>query len=111
MTRVGTRNGPGPASGSRSASSSCRSDKKEPRRVRFFKVYTYIIKKPIEDAGFECERGDQLPEFGPIPEQIIKKLKNADLVVADLSGRNPNVFYEPLGHRPRLESTRDPHQR
>lgn len=72
--------------------------KGSPEEDRFLKVYTYIIKKPIEDAGFECERGDQLPEFGPIPEQIIKKLKNADLVVADLSGRNPNVFYE-LGHR------------
>jgi hypothetical protein len=66
-------------------------------------VYEIIIKKPILDAGFECKRGDEIPDYGPIPEQIKKMLMEADLVVADLSGRNPNVFYE-LGFRHALGS-------
>jgi len=69
-----------------------------PERERYNTVYEYIIRKPILDKGFECIRGDEIPEFGPIPEQIKTKLVDADLVVADLSGRNPNVFYE-LGFR------------
>jgi len=69
-----------------------------PERERYNTAYEYIIRKPILDKGFECIRGDEIPEFGPIPEQIKKRLFDADLVVADLSGRNPNVFYE-LGFR------------
>ncbi|MCX6904332.1 MAG: hypothetical protein NTW03_12815 [Verrucomicrobia bacterium] len=61
-------------------------------------VYELIIKKSVEEAGFQCERADEIPEYGPIPDQVKKRLESAELVVADLSGRNPNVFYE-LGFR------------
>lgn len=74
----------------------------ETNRTHYTVVYERIIKPPVEAAGFECERGDEIPEYGPIPEQITQKLASADLVVADLSGRNPNVFYE-LGYRRALK--------
>ncbi len=74
----------------------------EAARIYYTVVYERIIKPSVEAAGFECERGDEIPEFGPIPEQITQKLATADLVVADLSGRNANVFYE-LGYRRALK--------
>jgi hypothetical protein len=39
-------------------------------------------------------RADLLPEPGRITSQIIELLQNADVVVADLTGGNANVYYE-----------------
>jgi len=43
---------------------------------------------------FETRRADQLTAPGMIDAQVINALLNADLVVADMSTRNPNAFYE-----------------
>ncbi|MDH4202303.1 MAG: hypothetical protein OEV87_05370 [Phycisphaerae bacterium] len=61
-------------------------------------VYDHIIKRAIADSGFEPLRADEIPDSGPIPEEVKKRLRVANLVLADLSDRNPNVFYE-LGYR------------
>ncbi|SRR6266404_2023442 len=37
---------------------------------------------------------DQITTPGPITAQIIRQLLDAPLVIADLSGTNPNVMYE-----------------
>src|ERR1700720_423457 len=39
-------------------------------------------------------RADQLNEPRRITSQVIKLLVEADLVIADLTGNNPNVYYE-----------------
>jgi hypothetical protein len=39
-------------------------------------------------------RADQLNEPGRITSQVIKLLIEAELVIADLTGNNPNVYYE-----------------
>lgn len=64
----------------------------------YLDVYDHIIAPPIEEAGFTCERGDQIPNFGPIPDQVLEKLRDYELVVADLTAKRMNVFYE-LGFR------------
>ncbi len=61
-------------------------------------VYNHVHKRAVEDAGFTVVRADKIPESGPIPDIIKQRLRDADLVLADLSDRNPNVFYE-LGYR------------
>nr|AWM02844.1 hypothetical protein CIT40_24320 [Bradyrhizobium amphicarpaeae] len=43
---------------------------------------------------YKVLRADELPNPGSISHQIIKWLYDADLVVADLTGANPNVVYE-----------------
>jgi len=43
---------------------------------------------------FETIRADQISSPGMIDAQIIRHLIDADLVIADLSGLNPNAFYE-----------------
>jgi hypothetical protein len=59
------------------------------------KVLRHIIIPVLEAAGFsEIVRADQIGEPGVITTQIIRHLVEDDLVVADLSGGNPNVFYE-----------------
>ena len=54
------------------------------------------IIKPVmkEFAGFTAKRADHDPTPGLIDAQLINDLLNADLVIADLSFLNPNVYYE-----------------
>jgi hypothetical protein len=63
-------------------------------RERSDKVLEHIIKPPVEECGYECMRADEISEPGIITSQIIQHLIDDDLVVADLTGRNPNVYYE-----------------
>jgi hypothetical protein len=44
--------------------------------------------------GYEVKRADQDARPGIIASQMISDLLNAELVIADLSFHNPNVFYE-----------------
>lgn len=66
------------------------------------KVFKYIIKPVCEACGFEAIRVDQLNDAGSITQAIIKYLEEAELVIADISGHNPNVFYE-IGYRARTK--------
>jgi hypothetical protein len=45
-------------------------------------------------ADFLVERADGIAHPGLIDAQVIHRLLTAELVVADLTGLNPNVFYE-----------------
>lgn len=67
------------------------------------KIYRQMIKPVVEICGYKCIRADELEHFGNITRDIIEHLYTADLVVADLSGKNANVFYE-LGVRHALFS-------
>ncbi|MCI0697976.1 hypothetical protein L0337_38990 [candidate division KSB1 bacterium] len=57
-------------------------------------VYTKAIKPACNKAGFKAIRADKL--IGPynIHRDIIKHIFLSHAVVADLTDRNPNVFYE-----------------
>lgn len=41
-----------------------------------------------------CERGDDKILTVPILEKIADDIRGADVLIADCTGRNPNVFYE-----------------
>lgn len=57
-----------------------------------------ILKHVIAPAANECEyetlRADQISEPGIITSQVIQHIVADPLVIADLTGQNPNVFYE-----------------
>lgn len=53
----------------------------------------HLIRKAL-DADFRVDRGDADSNPGNITPRIIGAIQEADLVVADLSGLNANVFYE-----------------
>ncbi|MBN2090838.1 DUF1566 domain-containing protein [candidate division KSB1 bacterium] len=63
-----------------------------------WKIYFQIIKPVVEVCGYEAKRADELEYLGNITHDIIKWLYESQLVIADLTGKNPNVFYE-LGVR------------
>ena len=63
-------------------------------RKRADEVFKYIISPVLEEASIEPYRSDLDLTPGQISPQMLKKLLEADLVVADLTGQNPNVFYE-----------------
>lgn len=66
---------------------------------RFDEYYEEVYKPAIEDAGFESSRADDLYRPGNIVNDIWNYTKEADVILADLTSKNPNVFYElGLGH-------------
>lgn len=62
------------------------------------KLFRYIISPVCKSCGFEPVRVDQINDSDSISQTIIDKLVSAELVIADISGHNPNVFYE-MGYR------------
>jgi len=56
--------------------------------------YERVIKPAIEDVGLECVRGDEVYTHQSIVQDIWKAIRRARVMVAELSGRNPNVMYE-----------------
>lgn len=53
-----------------------------------------VIKEVVQEAGFHCTRGDASFVSGEILPDIIQNIVKARLIIADITGRNPNVFYE-----------------
>jgi len=64
----------------------------------FHRVYTHIIKPACEKAGFIPLRADDIASSNYIIIDILQKILDSEMVLCDLSGRNPNVLYE-LGIR------------
>jgi hypothetical protein len=63
-------------------------------RKRSDQIFTHIIKPIAADCGYKAIRADHLPETGLITSQVTQHIIEASLVIADLTGSNPNVFYE-----------------
>ncbi|MGX9726858.1 MAG: hypothetical protein ACTFAK_05935 [Candidatus Electronema sp. VV] len=72
-----------------------------PRRIIYeegIQVLEQIIEPACTALGLEVLRADQITRTGEIPEQIFRQIRDAHIVIADLTGANPNVMYE-LGLR------------
>lgn len=78
----------------------------EASRVRFDSdVVLHNIAKPAARlAGFEdAERADEVDKLGRITSRVVERIVNGPAVIADLTGRNPNVYYEvALAHASRV---------
>jgi hypothetical protein len=61
-------------------------------------VYEHVIQPSCDAVGLRPIRADHLSRPGEIAEQVFRLLRDSPVVVADLSGANPNVMYE-LGLR------------
>ena len=62
--------------------------------VPFDEIYRSVVKPCIEAEGLVCRRADEIVSNRAIMQDIWQSICEARLVVADLSGRNPNVYYE-----------------
>jgi hypothetical protein len=69
-------------------------DENSNERKRADEIYTYVISPCLKRFGIEPYRADRDPSPGRITTKLLSELVNSRVVVADLTGRNPNVFYE-----------------
>jgi hypothetical protein len=60
----------------------------------FQDVYELGIKAACELAGAHCERVDEQHFLGSMLDRVYNQIAKADIIVADMTGQNPNVFYE-----------------
>jgi hypothetical protein len=77
--------------------------------IDFNRVYREFIAPALEAAGLESIRNDEALRPGDIRTDMFQELLVADLVLADLSIDNPNVWYE-LGVRHALRARRGDRQ-
>jgi hypothetical protein len=63
-------------------------------RKRADQVLKFVITPSVRACGYEPLRADKISEPGLITSQLIQHLLDDPLVIADLTGMNPNVFYE-----------------
>jgi len=71
--------------------------------IDFDRIYAELIKPALQEAGCEVFRADEEPRAGDIRADMFQELLIADLVVADLTLDNANVWYE-LGVRHALRA-------
>ena len=57
-------------------------------------VLIHIVQPAVEPLGYDVVRADMISEPGMITTQIVERVMESPLVIADLTGDNPNVFYE-----------------
>lgn len=70
-------------------------EERSPVRERSDKLLRYVIAPVVKELGYaEPERADHLASPGIITAHVLQRLAGDELVVADLTGANGNVFYE-----------------
>ncbi len=52
------------------------------------------IKDVVQSLGLKCWRADEVSRAGNVFGMILEDIKNTDVIIADLTGRNANGFYE-----------------
>ena len=67
-------------------------------RKRADQLFKHIIAPVCKECDFEAIRVDQLNQADSINETILDYLRVSELVIADITGHNPNAFYE-MGYR------------
>ncbi|MFH1891096.1 MAG: nucleoside 2-deoxyribosyltransferase [Candidatus Zixiibacteriota bacterium] len=65
-----------------------------PFSEEFDDIYKLGIRPACENAGAYAERVDEQIFIGSITQRVYNQISKADVIVAEMTGRNPNVFYE-----------------
>lgn len=65
-----------------------------PFEPSFDDIYKFGIKGAAEEAGAYAERVDEQIFTEGILDRVFNQINKADVIVADMTRRNPNVFYE-----------------
>ena len=62
-------------------------------RIRSDRIFEHVIQPIANDMGYIATRADKRYKSN-LMEDIVKMVVDADIVIADLSDKNPNVYYE-----------------
>jgi len=65
-----------------------------PFDAKFNDIYTFGIKGAADEVDAYAERVDEQIFSEGILDRIFNQISKADVIIADMTGRNPNVFYE-----------------
>lgn len=65
-----------------------------PLDEKFNDIYKFGIKEAAKEEGAYAERVDEQIFLEGILDRIFNQINKADIIVADMTGRNANVFYE-----------------
>lgn len=57
-------------------------------------IFEEVIKPTLEGLNLTVHRSDMIMETGTLMESIWTSIFESRMVVAELTGRNPNVYYE-----------------
>lgn len=63
-------------------------------RRRSDQILRHVIKPACLECGYAATRADEIDNSGMISTQILERILNDKIVIADLTDQNPNVFYE-----------------
>ena len=69
-------------------------DEGTPIRNRADVIADYIVAPVAEEFDLRVDRSDRDPTPGPITSKLLRSMLDSRIIVADLTGHNPNVFYE-----------------
>lgn len=65
-----------------------------PFSSEFDDIYKFGIKEPASEMDVHAERVDEQLYREGILDRIYRQIEIADIIIADMSGKNANVFYE-----------------
>ena len=57
-------------------------------------MFAELFKPAIEAAGFVASRGDAIVHVGDLGTNVWRAISQAGLIIADVTVKNPNVYYE-----------------
>jgi len=70
-------------------------EKNSETRINADEKFDLVFEPVLKELGFDkVERADKIGSPGSISYDIVNHIINSDLVIADVSDLNPNVFYE-----------------
>lgn len=53
-----------------------------------------VIAKTVESFDIDCVRADQIAVSRPVMDDVKTQIAEADVIIVDFTGKNPNVYYE-----------------
>ncbi len=65
-----------------------------PYKEPFETVYKDVIVPTLSNSGFSAVRADEMIGSRPVVKDIQDSIRSSDLIIADMSGNNLNVYYE-----------------
>ncbi len=65
-----------------------------PFSKKFCELFEDSIKKIAKKNRLECKKADDIYSVNPIMQDIWESINKSEIIIADLTTRNPNVFYE-----------------
>lgn len=75
-----------------------------PFEERLNTYYNELIKPLVDNLHYKIKRADEIYSIHTIIDDIISEIKSADFLIADVTGKNPNVNYE-LGYADALNKS------